>query len=107
MQCLLLGEKVCVVTAGVQQQRFDCVSLQQYTTVTYSPTRKIMRRNYDNEHCTTGIFIRTLSTYGSHLCAIVRLHMLWFSFILGLNFIFLCFKLIIIYYHTQGYAKRK
>ena len=27
--------------------------------------------------------------------------MLWFNFILGLNFIFLCFKLIIIHYHTQ------
>ena len=26
--------------------------------------------------------------------------MLWFNFILGLNFISLCFKLIIIYYHT-------
>ena len=28
--------------------------------------------------------------------------MLWFNFILGSNFIFLCFKLIIIYYHTQN-----
>ena len=28
-------------------------------------------------------------------------YMLWFSFVLGLNFIFRCFKLIIIYYHTQ------
>ena len=27
--------------------------------------------------------------------------MLWFDFMLGLNFIFLCFKLIIIHYHTQ------
>jgi len=27
--------------------------------------------------------------------------MLWFNFILGLNFIFHCFKLIIIHYHTQ------
>ena len=27
--------------------------------------------------------------------------MLWFNFILGLNFIPLCFKLIIIYYHTK------
>ena len=27
-------------------------------------------------------------------------HMLWFNFILGLNFIFLCFNLIIIHYHT-------
>ena len=26
---------------------------------------------------------------------------LWFNFILGLNFIFFCFKLIIIHYHTQ------
>ena len=28
--------------------------------------------------------------------------MLWFSFIRGLNFVFLCFKLIIIHYHTQN-----
>jgi len=27
--------------------------------------------------------------------------MLWFNFILGLNFIWLCFKLIIIHYHTK------
>ena len=27
--------------------------------------------------------------------------MLWFNFILGLNFISLCFKLIIIHYNTQ------
>ena len=27
--------------------------------------------------------------------------MLWFNFILSLNFIFHCFKLIIIYYHAQ------
>ena len=26
--------------------------------------------------------------------------MLWFNFIIGLNFISLCFKLIVIYYHT-------
>ena len=26
---------------------------------------------------------------------------LWFNFVLGLNFTFFCFKLIIIYYHTQ------
>ena len=29
------------------------------------------------------------------------MYMLWFNFILGLNFIFLCFKLIIIHYHSQ------
>ena len=27
--------------------------------------------------------------------------MLWFNFILGLSFIFFCFKLTIIHYHTQ------
>ena len=27
--------------------------------------------------------------------------MLWFNFILGLDFTFFCFKLIIIYYNTQ------
>ena len=31
--------------------------------------------------------------------------MLWFNFILGINFIFLCFKLIIIHYRTQKQRK--
>ena len=34
-------------------------------------------------------------------------YMLWFNFILGLNFIFPCLKLIIIYYHTQKQKKIK
>ena len=34
-------------------------------------------------------------------CLKIQVYMLWFNFILGLNFIFLCFKLIIIHYHTQ------
>ena len=33
--------------------------------------------------------------------------MLWFNFILGSNFIFLCFKLIIIHYNTQKRKKIK
>ena len=33
--------------------------------------------------------------------------MLWFNFILGLNFIFFCFKFMIIYYHTQKRKKIK
>ena len=33
--------------------------------------------------------------------------MLWFNFILGLNFIFFCLKLIIIHYHTQKQKKIK
>ena len=33
--------------------------------------------------------------------------MLWFKFILGLNFIFFCFKIIIIHYHTQKQKKIK
>ena len=33
--------------------------------------------------------------------------MLWFNFILGLNFIIFCFKLIIIHYHTQKRKKIK
>ena len=33
--------------------------------------------------------------------------MLWFNFILGLNFIFLCFKLVIIHYHTPKQRKIK
>ena len=35
------------------------------------------------------------------------MHMLWFNFILGLIFISLCFKLIIIYYHAQKQRKIK
>ena len=37
----------------------------------------------------------------------VSLYMLWFNFILGSNFIFLCFKLIITHYHTQKQRKIK
>ena len=37
----------------------------------------------------------------------VQKHRLWFNFILGLNFIFFCFKLIIIHYHTQKQKKIK
>ena len=33
--------------------------------------------------------------------------MLWFNFILGSNFIFLCFLLIIIHYHNQKQSKIK
>ena len=33
--------------------------------------------------------------------------MLWLNFILGLNFIFLCFKLIILHYHTRKQRKIK
>ena len=33
--------------------------------------------------------------------------MLWFKFILGLNFLFFCFKVIIIHYHTQKQKKIK
>ena len=35
------------------------------------------------------------------------LYMLWFNFILGLNFIFLSFKLIIVHYHTQKQRELK
>ena len=34
-------------------------------------------------------------------------YMLWFNFILGLIFLFFCFKLIIIHYHTQKQKKIK
>ena len=33
--------------------------------------------------------------------------MLWFNFILGLNLIFFCFKLIVKHYHTQKQKKIK
>ena len=37
----------------------------------------------------------------------ILVYMLWFNFIPGLNFVFLCFKLIIIHYHTQTQRKIK
>ena len=36
-----------------------------------------------------------------------RMSMFWFYFILGSNFIFLCLKLVIIYYNTQKQKKTK
>ena len=36
-----------------------------------------------------------------------RISMLWFNFILGSNFIFHCFKLVIIHYNTQKQKKTK
>ena len=37
----------------------------------------------------------------------LTVYMLWFNFILCLNFISLCFKLINIHYHTPKQRKRK
>ena len=37
----------------------------------------------------------------------LSMYMLWFKFILGLNFISLCFKLIIIHYHTPKQREMK
>ena len=36
-----------------------------------------------------------------------KVYMMWFNFILGLNFIFLCLKVVIIYYHTPKQRKIK
>ena len=35
-----------------------------------------------------------------------NIYILWFKFILGLNFIFFCVKIIIIHYHTQKQTKK-
>ena len=35
------------------------------------------------------------------------MYMLWFNFSLGLHFIFLCLKVIIIHYHTKNQRKIK
>ena len=42
-----------------------------------------------------------------HQCLSPFVYMLWSNFILGLNYLFFCFKLIIIHYHTQKQKKRK
>ena len=47
-----------------------------------------------------GLIAPALAKTQGGTLAIPRVYMLWFNFILGLNFISLCFKLIIIYYHT-------
>ena len=36
---------------------------------------------------------------------LIMLFILWFNFVLGLNFVFLCFKLIIIHYHNPKQRK--
>ena len=52
-------------------------------------------------------------TYQDFCCSVrspkrsATMYVLWFNFILGLNFIFFCFKLIIIHNHTQKQKKRK
>ena len=50
---------------------------------------------------------RTKDESYESLLNLVGMDMFWFNFILDLNFIFLCFKLIIIYYHTQKQKKIK
>ena len=50
---------------------------------------------------------RTKDESYESLLNLVGMDMLWFNFILGLNFIFFCFKLIIIHYHTQKQKKIK
>ena len=51
--------------------------------------------------------IGLLTRYILHVIYYFMIYMLWFNFILGLNFIFHCFKLIIIHYHTQKQWKIK
>ena len=46
------------------------------------------------------IFFVTATLF-SPLPPLLSILKLWFNFILGLNFIFFCFKLLIIHYHTQ------
>ena len=45
--------------------------------------------------------VSRLASRGEQWLHVCYIYMLWFSFILGLNFISLCFKLIIIHYHAQ------
>ena len=41
------------------------------------------------------------------VCKMKQMYMLWFNFILALNVVFLCFKLISIHNHTQNFNKNK
>ena len=41
-----------------------------------------------------------------NMSVVFLMDLLWFSFILGLNFIFFCLKIIIIHYHMQKQKKR-
>ena len=57
-------------------------------------------------YCTLQMHVQQ-ATYANELHVNVQQYMLWFNFIPGLIFIFFCFKLIIIYYHTQKQKKIK
>ena len=69
----------------------------------------LMTAAYEN-HCRKRPPSVTYTFFAFRGCPYTRastVYMLWFNFILGLIFIFLCFKLIIIYYHTQRQRKIK
>ena len=55
--------------------------------------------------------IKSLLNHTPFFLSIINIHILWyilwFNFILGSNFNFLCFKLIVIHYNTQKQKKRK
>ena len=53
-------------------------------------------------HFKISMFFSSLLSY---FC-LIQFYM-WFNFIIGLNFIFLCFKLIIMHYHTEKQRKIK
>ena len=76
--------------------------LQNTRTTTFSTPDGMSfpsQRNYESSNCFKWEVCRTEN--------IQYMYLLWFNFILGLNFILFCFKLIIIYYHTQKQKKMK
>ena len=50
---------------------------------------------------TSSKFFAMVAFLTAMVCNVKQMYVLWFKFILGSNFIFFCFKLIIIHYHTQ------
>ena len=84
--------------------------------VSMNPTGYFHRKQRENwtkkslELCSYSlptIFFWQLEILATAMPYVSGMYMLWFSFILGSNFIFLCFKLIIIHYHTQKQRKIK
>ena len=63
----------------------------------YSPAGTI-KTNQNNFFCDSNIILTPPPPPPPPHLSILKL---WSNFILGLNFIFFCFKLIIIHYHTQ------
>ena len=85
--------------------------LNHFKSVTFANTMTVKIAKYKKtSHYACKNFVVTkssvcMSPLLSHFQLV--LYLLWFNFILGLNLLFFCFKLIIIQYYNQKQKKRK